>query len=122
MKKQDYTITIEVDAPMQEVFSSINDVTKWWTDDLTGSSQKLNDEFTVQFGDVHKSKQKLIEVIPDKKITAVFGPKGGWDDLELDSAKRAGFTITTFGGRIMRAETAAIAMSAILQHRFGDLS
>jgi 16S rRNA U1498 N3-methylase RsmE len=27
----------------------------------------------------------------------------------------------TFGGRIMRAETAAIAMTAILQHRFGDL-
>jgi 16S rRNA (uracil1498-N3)-methyltransferase len=57
-----------------------------------------------------------------KKITAVFGPKGGWDDSELEAAKTAGFTIITFGGRIMRAETAAIAMTAILQHRFGDLS
>lgn len=57
-----------------------------------------------------------------KKITAVFGPKGGWDDAELASAKSAGFSIITFGGRIMRAETAAIAMTAILQHRFGDLS
>ena len=62
------------------------------------------------------------EIKAGKKITAVFGPKGGWDDLELDAAKRAGFTIITFGGRIMRAETAAIALSAILQHRFGDLS
>jgi 16S rRNA (uracil1498-N3)-methyltransferase len=58
----------------------------------------------------------------DKKITAVFGPKGGWDDAELEAAKGAGFTIITFGGRTMRAETAAIAMTAILQHRFGDLS
>jgi 16S rRNA (uracil1498-N3)-methyltransferase len=57
-----------------------------------------------------------------KKITAVFGPKGGWDDSELKAAKAVGFTIITFGGRIMRAETAAIAMTAILQHRFGDLS
>lgn len=57
-----------------------------------------------------------------KKITAVFGPKGGWDDSELEMARSAQFTIVTFGGRIMRAETAAIAMTAILQHRFGDLS
>ncbi|NOT47319.1 MAG: 16S rRNA (uracil(1498)-N(3))-methyltransferase, partial [Acidobacteria bacterium] len=62
------------------------------------------------------------EITRGKKITAVFGPKGGWDDAELDGAKTAGFTIVTFGGRIMRAETAAIAMTAILQHRFGDLS
>lgn len=61
-------------------------------------------------------------VVPDKRMTAVFGPKGGWDDPELEAARAAGFTIVTFGGRIMRAETAAIAMTAILQHRFGDLS
>lgn len=58
---------------------------------------------------------------PENKITAVFGPKGGWDDAELEAARSAGFTVITFGGRIMRAETAAIAMTAILQHRFGDL-
>lgn len=56
------------------------------------------------------------------KMIAVFGPKGGWDDSELERAKAAGYSIITFGGRIMRAETAAIAMTAILQHRFGDLS
>jgi len=55
-------------------------------------------------------------------MTAVFGPKGGWDDSELENARSAGFAIVTFGGRIMRAETAAIAMTAILQHRFGDIS
>ncbi|MEO7674229.1 MAG: RsmE family RNA methyltransferase, partial [Pyrinomonadaceae bacterium] len=57
-----------------------------------------------------------------EKITAVIGPKGGWADSELDQARDNGFSIITFGGRILRAETAAIAMSAILQHRFGDLS
>ncbi len=55
------------------------------------------------------------------KMTAVFGPKGGWDDDELARARDAGFAVVTFGGRIVRAETAAIAMTAILQHRFGDL-
>jgi hypothetical protein len=32
-----------------------------------------------------------------------------------------GFQIITFGGRILRAETAAIAVAAVLQHRYGDL-
>ncbi len=59
---------------------------------------------------------------PGPKLTAVFGPKGGWGDAELEAARTAGYFVVTFGGRIMRAETAAIAMTAILQHRFGDLS
>jgi hypothetical protein len=68
MNQPDYTATLTVDATPQEVFNNINSVTKWWTADLTGNSQKLNDAFTVRFGDVHLSTQKLIELIPDKKI------------------------------------------------------
>lgn len=68
MKEQDYTASITVDATPQEAFNSINSVSKWWTEDLEGSSQKVNDEFTVRFGDVHFSKQKLIEVIPNQKV------------------------------------------------------
>jgi len=68
MKDKNYHVTLAVNASAKEVFKNINRVTKWWTDDLKGSSQKLNDEFTVQFGEVHVSKQKLVELIPDKKV------------------------------------------------------
>jgi len=68
MKQQDYNITLTVSATPQEVFKSINSVTKWWTENLEGRSQDLNDEFTVRFGDVHVSTQKLVEVIPNKKV------------------------------------------------------
>ena len=68
MKTQDYTVSITVNATPQEAFKNINSVTKWWTENLEGSSQKLNDEFSVRFGNVHYSKQKLVEVIPDKKV------------------------------------------------------
>jgi len=54
-------------------------------------------------------------------LTILYGPKGGWDDAELDLARQRGVSIVTFGGRILRAETAAIAITAILQHRFGDM-
>jgi hypothetical protein len=65
---QDYTVSITVNATPKAAFNAINSVTKWWTDNLEGSSQKLNDEFTVRFGDVHVSTQKLVEVVLDKKV------------------------------------------------------
>src|SRR6185295_10235526 len=68
MAKLDYTTTILVNQTPKEAFKSINSVKKWWTENLEGKSKKLNDEFTVQFGDVHYSKQKLVEVIPGKKV------------------------------------------------------
>jgi hypothetical protein len=68
MKKQDYTTSVTLNASPQEAFKSINSISKWWTENLKGSSQKLNDEFTVRFGDVHVSTQKLLELIPDKKV------------------------------------------------------
>lgn len=59
---------------------------------------------------------------PSKKITAIVGSEGGWEESELKLAKQNGVQIITFGGRIMRAETAAISIPTILQHRFGDLN
>jgi 16S rRNA (uracil1498-N3)-methyltransferase len=64
----------------------------------------------------------LPQKIKDKKITALVGPEGGWDDVELAAAKSAGIPIVTLGGRILRAETAAIAVATILEHRFGDIN
>lgn len=55
------------------------------------------------------------------RITALIGPEGGWADDEIACAADAGFAIVTLGGRVLRAETAAISTAAILQHRFGDL-
>jgi 16S rRNA (uracil1498-N3)-methyltransferase len=56
------------------------------------------------------------------KVTAIVGSEGGWSDEELDQARAAGAQIVTLGGRILRAETAAITAAALLQHRFGDLN
>jgi 16S rRNA (uracil1498-N3)-methyltransferase len=59
---------------------------------------------------------------PASELTALIGPKGGWDDKELELARDNGADVITLGGRIMRAETASIALVALLQHRFGDLN
>lgn len=54
-------------------------------------------------------------------ITALVGSEGGWTDPELAAARDAGWLLITLGGRTLRAETAGIAVTALLQHLFGDL-
>lgn len=54
-------------------------------------------------------------------ITALIGSEGGWTDAELEEAKTEGWSVITLGGRTLRAETAAIAVTTLMQHLFGDL-
>jgi len=55
------------------------------------------------------------------KLFALVGAEGGWDDEELARAAGAGWLSITFGGRVLRAETAAIIVAGLLQHLCGDL-
>jgi 16S rRNA (uracil1498-N3)-methyltransferase len=82
--------------------------------------EELSNKTTVLFSERDGVDFSIVSA--DKKITALFGPKGGWDDSELEAARSHGINIVTLGGRILRAETASIAITAILQHRFGDLN
>jgi hypothetical protein len=65
-----YAVTIAVSPSPQEAFNRITqDVAKWWGgQDLTGSTQKLNDEFIINHPGAHYSKQRLVEVIPNGKV------------------------------------------------------
>ena len=68
MSNKNFSVTFVVDKTANAVFKDINNVRGWWSEDFKGKSRELNDEFEVRFGDVHYSKQKLIEVIPGKKV------------------------------------------------------
>ncbi len=68
MQNNSYTAIIEVAQSSEVVFNHINDVSKWWSKDFEGSSTKLNDEFVICHPGAHYSKQKLVEMVPDKKV------------------------------------------------------
>jgi 16S rRNA (uracil1498-N3)-methyltransferase len=96
-----------VDPPMNldEFFRSITDV-------------QLKLTYTREMETPRRPRQNGLK---DARIAAMIGPEGGWTDDELKQASANGGKLVTLGGRILRAETAAIAVATLLQHRFGDL-
>lgn len=68
MTAADFTTILLVNQTPEEAFNAINNVRGWWSEEIEGSTDKLNDEFTYHYEDVHYCQIKLIEVIPYKKI------------------------------------------------------
>jgi hypothetical protein len=68
METTDFTTTIVVDQTPEQAFKAITNVRGWWSEEIEGDTEKLNDEFTYHYEDVHYSQIKLIEVIPNKKV------------------------------------------------------
>ena len=66
-------------------------------------------------------KERMREI--DKKsgkFLFLVGPEGGFSEGEISTAKANGFICVGLGPRILRSETAGVAMLGILQYEFGD--
>lgn len=57
----------------------------------------------------------------EARYTLLIGPEGGFTRDEAAAAVRGGFRPVTLGPRVLRTETAGLAVLAILQHVLGDL-
>lgn len=58
---------------------------------------------------------------PTRGLTILVGPEGGLSDEELQRAAQRGFEGVRLGPRILRTETAAVAILAAAQVLWGDL-
>jgi 16S rRNA (uracil1498-N3)-methyltransferase len=58
---------------------------------------------------------------PPAEVAVLVGPEGGLAREEVEAARRLGWRPVSLGPRILRTETAGLALLAILQFRFGDL-
>ena len=58
---------------------------------------------------------------PDTKVCVLVGPEGGFSDVEYGDAAACGFAAVSFGPRVLRTETAAIAALSVMQALWGDL-
>ena len=56
-----------------------------------------------------------------QQIVIAIGPEGGFTVEEVEAARHAGFVPVGLGPRILRTETAALVVLAILGYALGDL-
>lgn len=58
--------------------------------------------------------------LPSQGCSVVIGPEGGLSESELGLVHRTGGVGVRLGPRVLRTETAGLAMLAVLQSRLGD--
>jgi len=99
-KNQDFSYSLSVKASAKDAMKKISQVNLWWAIGFKGKAGKLNDEFSVYFGDTSVN-FRISEHIPDKKITWLV------TDCNLDWIKdkkewkntEATWTVTVKGGK-----------------------
>jgi hypothetical protein len=106
MKNQNFTTTISVDQSRKEVFAAINNVRGWWLGEIEGHTDKLDAEFTYRYKDVHRTKQRVTEFIPPKRVVwhvldselNFVKDKSEWSgtDIVFDISEKAGKTEVRF--------------------------
>jgi len=74
--------------------------------------------FACSQSDSDNLKNTLQEHPKPNNILSFIGPEGGFTSNEIEMAKIAGCKFVSLGNRILRIETAAIAVSAILSYHY----
>ena len=106
MKHQNFTTTISVDQTPQEAFAAINNVRGWWSGQIEGDTGKPGAEFTYRYQDVHRSTQKITELIPGKRVVwhvvdshlSTLKEKSEWNgsDIIFEISEKEGKTEVRF--------------------------
>lgn len=83
-----------------------------------GSRSELNLVFWT--GEKEQRLKKILKCnVQVKSVSLLVGPEGGFTDHEIDRCIQSGVIPVSFGDKILRAETAAIAGLTILLYKFG---
>jgi hypothetical protein len=68
MEKKDFTSSILVDQNPATTFNAIKNFRAWWSEEIEGTTDQLNETFFYHYKDVHLCKLILRKLISDKKL------------------------------------------------------
>jgi len=68
MANKDFSSTILVDKDAETAFRAIKDFRGWWSEEIEGKTDQLNETFFYHYKDIHLCKLKLIEVDEPSKL------------------------------------------------------
>jgi len=92
MDTQNFSTILLVDTTAEKVFEAVKNVRGWWSEEIEGGTDKLNDEFTYHYKDVHSCTMKIIEIIPAKKV--VWLVTDNYFNFTIDKSEWKGTTIS----------------------------
>ena len=61
-------VTLELPKTPDIIFHHLLDLSKWWPEDFVGEKIQLDSTFVLKTGDAHFSRNKVVELVPDKKL------------------------------------------------------
>jgi len=96
---------------------------RWYPAAADAAEAATHDLRLILWEDEHtrRLKETLAGITAPGSVIVSIGPEGGFDPRETDLFVRHGFLSVSLGSRILRTETAAIAIVAILQYIGGDI-
>lgn len=83
---------------------------------------RLKDYDTIIFANECERQDKLsdLSLSMGKKVAIVIGSEGGFSNSEIDALRDIGAKSITLGKRILRAETASIALTSVVMYLMGE--
>lgn len=81
--------------------------------ELTGLEESLNNDFPCIVFHPMGDKFDRSNFEKEKVVGIFIGTEGGWSERELDIFKEKGVKVVSLGSQILRAETAAVAVSSL---------
>lgn len=108
--------------------NSFHDLASQWGDDnalkviLWEGEESRSLKSVLQSSPIESEEGDTKNKCPYDEFIGMVGPEGGFSREEMEIAGKVGFISVSLGHRILRAETAAITMVALVQYEWGDLS
>ena len=85
--------------------------------------EKIGDNYSIIAYEVEGKRLKtVLSEFKGDRINIIVGPEGGFSEAEVEEICEAGAIKVNLGNRILRTETAAIALTAMVQYEIGDIN
>ena len=100
--QQSYTTNFSVDQTPEEVFTAINNVRGWWSENVEGATDQVGVSYKYRFRDLHRCEIEVTELVVGKRVAwhvaenyfSFTDDDTEWKDTDMvfDIARRDGRT------------------------------
>ncbi len=68
MKTSDFSVTHLLDQSPEVIFNAVNNVRGWWSEEIEGDTDMLNELYSYRYKDVHFCKIRITDCTPNTRI------------------------------------------------------